>query len=149
MKALALVVGVDDLAKMVSSSPANERGTFGEAGQNRAMIIDPACLDMLKAHFQARYNNMAGVTRGSFHVITASRAAGVKALPELPLGLPGRYEGMTLRSLMEHFCAPKDGWVRCFAEPASRGIDLPVHAPKPSYVEPVPRVNRGCGAAPL
>ena len=142
--AIGLVVGVDDLARMVSSIPAAADGSFGNEDQHRGVIVEPAAIDELVAHTKGRMCNLEGVTRLELHMICAGSKARVATLPEIPLGLPGRWAGLTLRGLCEALRdgAP-DGVLACRHMPDSKTVLLPAWNCSPTFVAPEPRKMKG------
>ena len=125
---------LQDLGKMLSKLPLKPDESYGGADQNAAMNIEPAALAVLHKHLGGRYNSFAGVARCEFHSVVASDHGWVAALPEIPLGLPGKWAGETLRSLLSRLSAPEDGVLSCLHTLDSNAVKLPAWKPNPVFV---------------
>ena len=107
----ALVVGEDDLARMCQEIPRNAAASR----KDEALVMNPMGLSDTNAHFKARYNDLKGKDNLNIHFFAAS--GDLSNIPEIPLGLPGKWTGMTLRSLLADLCCPTPGWIGCKVAP--------------------------------
>ena len=91
-----------------------------------------------------RYNDIKYVQRLNLHFLTAAKR--LDRIPDLKLGLPGRWAGLTLRGLIKRFCALtnegelRQGWIGGKTTPSGTTVSLPIWRPSPSHVEPTPKV---------
>ncbi len=111
---LALIVGEDDLLRMCSSLPQDEKDPAKHSG---GLVMDPRAFMEMEGHSKGRYNDLAGLSFIDPHIIGCCNHALLKQLLDgvgkLNLGLPGRWAGLTLGDLLQKFIATEDGYCRC------------------------------------